>query len=108
MVETEARQRTQRAIEDQRQAMEREGEARQRLLERPFINAIEGIQGAFTDGFEKIFSGGVDTFSDLASVVKKIMIRLAAEMAALLIFRPVIGPVVGGTAGSVLRTAEGR
>ena len=48
----------------------------------------------------------MDTFKDLASTVKGIMVRLAAEMATLLIFRPVIGPCVGAPAGSVRLAAE--
>ena len=71
----------------------------------PGHHSGDGIQGAFTDGFKSIFDGGVDTFKDLASTVKGIVTRLAAEMATLLIFRPVIGPAIGAPAGSVLRVS---
>ena len=44
--------------------------------------------------FENVFSGGVDTFGDLADAIKRVFIRLAAEIAALLVFRPVIGGIL--------------
>jgi hypothetical protein len=37
----------------------------------------------------------VDSFADLASTVKRIFIRLAAEIASLMVFRPVVGGVLG-------------
>lgn len=80
----EAAEKQKRLIEEQRE-----------LFLAPFKNAIEGIQGAFSDAFENIFSGGVDSFSDLASTVKRIFIKLAAEIATLLIFRPVVRDILG-------------
>lgn len=65
------------------------------LFVEPFKNAISGIQDAFSSAFENIFSGGVDSFSDLAATVKRIFVRLAAEIAALLIFRPAVAGALG-------------
>ena len=81
------------AEDDAAKAAERAAEA----AERPFLNAIDGIQGAFTDAFENIFSGGVTSFKDLAETVKGIFIKLAAEMATLLIFKPAMGSLMGAT-----------
>lgn len=75
-------------------AAEQARQARELALE-PFRNALRGIQDAFTDTFEQIFSGGVDSFRDLASAAKRIMIRLAAEIATLLVFRPVVASALG-------------
>lgn len=65
------------------------------MMMEPFKNALQGIQSAFADMFEKIFSGGVDSFKDLAAAIKKVFFRLAAEIATLLVFRPVLGGVLG-------------
>src|SRR5690606_5754968 len=73
-------------------------EARELLLE-PFKNAIRGIQQAFTDAFENIFSGGVNSFRDLADAAKRILIRMAAEISSAMVFRAVIQPIVGPALG---------
>lgn len=74
----------------------RQIEENQRLMTEPFKNAISSIQSSFSEMFEGIFSGGVNSFGDLAKSIKKIFIRLAAEIATLLIFRPVVGNLLGG------------
>lgn len=71
-----------------------------KLLEEPFKNAITGVQNAFTAGFEDIFKGGVNSFSDLADTVKDIFIRLAAEIASLMIIRPLLAPIAGAVGGA--------
>ncbi|WP_165063931.1 tape measure protein [Paludisphaera rhizosphaerae] len=81
-----------RAEQERRRAIEKARED----AERPFIQAGERIQDAFADAFENIFSGGVDSFSDLGDAIRKIMLRTAAEVAAAMVFRPVIGGVLGG------------
>ena len=68
-------------------------EARDLWLE-PFRNAIKGIQDAFAKAFESIFSGGVRSFGDLAKTVKSIMVQMAAQIAALMVFRPIVGNVL--------------
>jgi hypothetical protein len=107
----ESKQRTEAARQQAEDLRRQQGEEAQRLALEPFKNAIAGIQNSFTSAFESIFSGGVDTFSDLASTVKRIFIRLAAEIATLLVFRPVISSVVGavlpGIAGSLLGGGDG-
>jgi hypothetical protein len=83
-----------------KKAAEKAAEEQAKLLQEPFKNAIRGIQGAFTDMFEDVFSGGVDSFSDLAESAKRIMIRMAAEIASALVFQAVIQPVVGEALGT--------
>lgn len=85
-------------FEDQRRLQEENT----RLIQQPFLNAIDGIQGSFSDAFVNIFSGGVNTFSELADTVKNIFIRLAAEIAALFLFKQVaggLGQLLGGAGG---------
>ncbi|HEX7075088.1 MAG TPA: phage tail length tape measure family protein [Hyphomicrobiaceae bacterium] len=85
-----------RAYEEQRRERERLAEQEAELMRRPFENALEGIQDSFTDFFQSVFDGGIDSFRDLASGIKSIFTRLAAEIAALLVFRPVVAGILGG------------
>ncbi len=80
-----------RALREQQRLAEQQAE----VLAEPFKNALRGAQTAFADAFEAIFSGGVSTFGDLARQVKGVFIRLAAEIASLLVFRPVMGGILG-------------
>lgn len=65
------------------------------LMIEPFKNAIEGIQGAFSDGFESIFEKGINGFEDMGATVKSVFVKMAAEVASLMVFRPVMGSVLG-------------
>ncbi len=77
------------------EAQEKAAEAAAKALARPFEQAASGIQRAFSDAFANIFSGGVNTFANLAETIKEIFIRLAAEIATLLVFKPVVSEVLG-------------
>ncbi len=92
-----------KAIERQQVALDRIRQQDELLLE-PFKNAIRGMQTAFSDFFEQAFSGGIKKFGDLADAIKQMFIKLAAQLAALLVFRPVVGGVLGavGVSPSVL------
>ncbi len=96
------------AHEKATQAAKEQAEEARRLSLAPFKNAIEGIQGAFSDLFENIFSGGVDSFSDLGKAIKGIFVKLAAEIAALLVFKPIVLQLAGATGlGGLLSLAGG-
>lgn len=77
------------------------GEKIESEIREPFKNALEDVQGAFSETFENIFSGGLDSFSDLADAVKGIFIKLAAQVATLLVFKPELLSSGGGI-GSVI------
>ena len=79
------------AMADNIEAMKQQREENTRVMQQPFLNAIDGIQSSFSDMFENILSGGVTSFSDMAQAVKRIMIRMASEIATLMVFRPVVG-----------------
>lgn len=85
------------AIQDADEAQKEAAKSRELWLE-PFKTAISSIQGQFTTLFEGIFNGGVDTFKKFADSVKNVFIRLAAEIASLMVVRPVFQAVLGGTA----------
>lgn len=52
------------------------------LMTETFGNLVSGVQDSFVSLFEGIFSGGVDSFGDFAEQIKKLFIRLLAELAA--------------------------
>ena len=70
------------AAEEQR----RQAEALERILIQPILNAIDGIQGAFSDAFKNILDGGVTSFEDFGDTVAEIMKVTASEIAAALVF----------------------
>ncbi len=85
------------------------------LLQEPFKNAIAGVQGAFSSAFENIFTGGVQSFKDLGSTVRGVFVKLAAEMATLLVFNPrlvlgasaTLGGMLGGSSGAAASSSGG-
>lgn len=78
---------------------ERQSEATQRILERPFLNAIDSVQDATSDMFEEILSGGIKSFKSLAKNVLSIMKTLAAQVATTLLFKPVLASLTGSGGG---------
>ncbi len=96
-----------KAQEEQEREAKRLAEEQQRIMQQPFLNAITGIQGAFTDAFEKIFSGGINSFKDLADAIKGVFVRLAAEIAALLVFRPILASTLGAIGATGLASSLG-
>lgn len=93
---TQAREARTRAERDAQRERERLAEQEAEILRRPFENALDGMQDAFTDFFQDVFSGGIDSFRDLADGIKGIFTRLAAELAALMVIRPVFAGIAGG------------
>jgi hypothetical protein len=59
----------------------------------------QSIQSSFADTYEEIFRGGITSFGDLATQIKDIFIRLAAEIAALMTAKALFGGLTGGLAG---------
>ncbi|AFK54209.1 tape measure protein [Tistrella mobilis] len=60
--------------------------------------AGEDIQDVLANTFEQVFDGGMDGFEDFGDQIVSVMKRSAAQIAALLVFRP----LVSGVATSVL------
>ncbi len=108
---TEAEAERVRAAEQAAEDLKRAREEEARLMQQPFLNAIDGIQDSFADFFTDVFDGGVDSFEKLSDALKRIMVRTAGEIAALLVFRPVVGGVLnaaglGGLAGQLGASAS--
>lgn len=78
-----------------RQEAERAARESEALMRRPFENAITGIQSAFSDMFMNVLQGGVKSFTDMGRAIKQVFMRLVAEIATLLAFRPIVGGLLG-------------
>lgn len=100
--DTEALEKAQEeAVKAQEEAAKKREELAKReaeAMQRPFDEAAEGIQDAFTDAFTEIYDGNVRSFGDLARQIKGVFVRLAAEITTLLVFNPKasIGTLIGG------------
>ena len=57
-------------------------------------NMVKGIQDAFAGFFEDVLSTGKLTWSSLADSLKKVMISTISQIAAAMVFKPVIGEVL--------------
>lgn len=75
-------------------------------FQQPFSEAARAIQSTLADTFEDIFRGGIRSFSDLGKSILDIFVKLAAQIAALLVFRPVVGGVLSslGASDSFMRS----
>lgn len=85
-----------RANEEALREAERLKKQQEELLQEPLKNAIRGIQDAFTDMFRSIFDGGITNAKDFGRQLLDIMKELAAQIATLLVFKPVVGTILGG------------
>jgi len=70
------------------------------LIKEPFGNAMTSVQSSVSDMFEKIYSGGISSFSDLGKSIKSIFIKLAAEISSLLVFKPIANVMMNSVFGS--------
>ena len=97
----------QKSADALRRTQEQQSLETQRQLDAPFENFLHSVQSSTAAAFETIYSGGVDSFSDLFATAKQLAIRFAAELSALAIFNPsmvqqLLGstPAAAGTAGA--------
>ena len=95
-IETATMKEAKKAAEDAAEELKRQNERIAEAMNRPFENAARGIQTALTDTFESIFNGSIDSASDAADAIKRVFIRMAAEMATLQIFGPQLMGLSGG------------
>lgn len=91
------------------------------MMQEPYKNALRGIQQAWTDMFRKLLDGNIKSFKDFGRSLLGIFKQLAAEIATLLVFRPVVGGLLsnlgmggmatqlgmGGTAGGATGMGSG-
>ena len=62
----------------------------------PLKSALESIHRTAADAFEGMLESGKFSFQALGDVVKKTVLRMIAEFAALAIVRPLLGSLMGG------------
>lgn len=65
-------------------------------MTKPFEEAGKNIYNALAGALEDVFDGGIDDVQDFASTMLNIFKKLAAQIAALLIFQPVVGGILSG------------
>ena len=95
--QAEARIAAEQAAANARDAAEKAAEEAQR----PFRQASENIQTAFGDMFTDIFRDGTDGFKSFGNTIKDIFARLAGEIAAMMVIRPVLSGIgLSGFAGA--------
>src|SRR5690606_19857163 len=94
------------AAQEAAEAQRREQERMADLLLEPFRNFIQSAQSSLADLFEEVFSGGVNSFKDLFDEAKRLAIRFASELAALLVFRPQLIFGAAGAAGATPSLAQ--
>lgn len=76
--------------------------------DRIWDQAARNVQDAFGDAWIDIFSGGVTTFADLSERIKSIMFQVAGQIAAALVFQPIINSTgLGGLIGGPGAAAAG-
>lgn len=90
----EARKRLQKTREEEQKKQEEALKKAQDEFEEPFKRAGENIQKAFAESFAQILDSGKINFQTLADEGKRIMLRMVAEVATAMIFKPVIQPVL--------------
>jgi tape measure domain-containing protein len=100
--EVTAAQKRERDAEEERRQNEQLEQERREALQRPFEQAANRIQETFSDTFAGIFDGSIDSAGDAAKAIKGVFVRMAAEIAALAIFRPdVFQGKAGGSLSSI-------
>jgi len=92
----------QQAAEDRANIHEREAD----LMLEPFRNAAKGIQDALAGAFRNALDGGIDSFKDFANRIVDIMKETAAQVAAMMVFQPVVNwaankMTMGGGSGGI-------
>ncbi len=79
----------------------------EQALAEPFSKAAQDIDKLFGDSFSRILTNGVDGFRDFGRQVYKIFADLAGQIAQTLVFRPILGSVVGSLVPGTANAASG-
>lgn len=106
----DAKRESERAAEEAKRTAEREAEQRAAVILEPFKRAAGDLQDVFADMFRGVFGGAEEDAKGFGERLVEIMRETAAQVAALLIFRPVIegiSSLVGGGSGGGLGSLFG-
>lgn len=90
-----------RTFDHFRAEQERFAEQQADAMQKPFDQAAENIQDAFGDTFKDIFRHGLDGWRGFWDAVKDIAVDTAAQIASLMVFRPVVAGIAGGISPSL-------
>lgn len=100
---TAAQKEAEKAAKEAEKASQKQAAAAEKAaqeMERPFENAFENVQGAISDAFVGAFDGSLSSAEDFADSLLSIFVRLAAEIATLMVIRPVLGGITGTLGGA--------
>lgn len=98
--QAESLEKQNKLLAEQQRIIDQRARETERQLMEPFNNFISAAQSSTASFFEEIFSGGVKSFSDLFEEAKRLVIRFAAEAAALMVFRPQLIGAFGAATGA--------
>lgn len=77
-----------------------ETQRQQDLWLQPLKSALSSMQQGLAGFFEQLFSGGINSWQQFTDTMKKIFIRMLAELAAVSVIRPIIAPIIAGGQGT--------
>lgn len=83
-----------KARQDAEREMQRLADQEARLLRQPLERAIQETYGLVTDLFEQALSGNLESWGKFWNQAKQIARRYLAEMATLLVIRPIVQPLI--------------
>lgn len=84
------------AREDLAARQRKDFEEAARVYTRIWDNAADNIQDALAGSFREVFDEGISGFDDFGDQVVNIMKDVAAQIAAAMIFQPLLGDLAGG------------
>lgn len=104
---TKAREAEKQAVEDAKKAREEVAREQERiadqqaeLIRKPFENALTGVQEIAVDAFRSIWGDAEEGAKSFADRLVDLMKEAAAQIATLLVFRPIMAGIAGaGTGG---------
>ena len=73
-----------------------EAQKTQELWLQPLKQALNSMQSSLANMFEQLFTGGINSWQQFTDSMKKIWIRMIAELAAASVIRPILAPIVQG------------
>ena len=72
-----------------------ESQRAQELWLQPLKSALSSMQQGLAGMFEQLFTGGITSWQSFVDSMKRIWIRMLAELAAVSVIRPIIAPIIG-------------
>lgn len=72
-----------------------ESQRAQELWLQPIKSALSSMQQGLAGMFEQLLTGGINSWQSFVDTMKRVWIRMIAELAAVSVIRPMIAPIIG-------------